>query len=68
MPVKKYWRVAQQVERETVNLVVVGSSPTVSADVPDIYVGDIQKKKNRRIKNNEKNKTKTEGKMPKTEY
>ena len=45
--VKKYWRVAQQVEREIINLVVV------QADVPDINVGDIQRKKQkdrRRIK------------------
>lgn len=56
-----------------VNQGVVGPSPTVPADVPGIYVGNIQKEKNtkkinRRIKDNEKNKTKTEGEMPKTEY
>ena len=53
-----------------VNQDVAGSSPAAPADVPDINVGDIQKKRkiNRRIENNEKNKTKTEGEMPKTEY
>ncbi len=56
-----------------VNQGVVGPSPTVPADVPDINAGNIQKEKNtkkinRRIKDNEKNKTKTEGEMPKTEY
>lgn len=44
-PVKKYWRVAQQVEHLAVNQGVVGSSPTVPADVPDINVGNIQKRK-----------------------
>ena len=44
MSVKKYWRVAQQVEHLAVNQGVVGPSPTVPADVLDIYVGDIQKK------------------------
>lgn len=53
-----------------VNQDVAGSSPAAPADVPDINVGDIQQKRkiNRRIENNEKNKTKTEGEMPKTEY
>lgn len=56
-----------------VNQGVVGPSPTVPADVPDINAGNIQKEKNtkkinRRIKDNGKNKTKTEGEMPKTEY
>ena len=41
LPVKKYWRVAQQVERLAVNQDVAGSSPAAPADVPDIYVGDI---------------------------
>lgn len=50
-----------------VNQGVVGSSPTVSADVTDINVGDIQKIE-KGVKYNEKNKTKTEGEMPKTEY
>ena len=67
MHVKEYWRVAQQVERLAVNQGVVGPSPTVPADVPDLCRRHI-KKINRRIKSNEKNKTKTEGEMPKTEY
>ena len=47
LPVKKYWRVAQQVERLAVNQDVAGSSPAAPADVPDIYVGNIQKKKDK---------------------
>lgn len=39
----------------------------MSADVTDINVGDIQKIE-KGVKYNEKNKTKTEGEMPKTEY
>ena len=45
LPVKTYWHVAQQVERLAVNQDVAGSSPAAPADVPDINVGNIQKRK-----------------------
>lgn len=50
-----------------VNQDVVGSSPTAPADVANINVDNIPKKK-KGDNFNEKNKTKTEDEMPKTEY
>ena len=41
LPVKKYWRVAQQVEHLAVNQGVVGPSPTVPADVFNVNTGDV---------------------------
>ena len=40
-------RSSEQVERLAVNQDVVGSSPTVPADVPDINVGNMQKTEKR---------------------